>query len=469
MGLLLAVEAVRIGEGGRASYPEAEEALRWALSQSSGRALESGRVSAVGTTADRRFLVTAGIDGTARLWDLAVEDPGASGRILAELDEGAVSTLTMTNDQKWLLTRGAEGRIFLRDLTLKEGTQELPEEGWFDAGQPFSPDSRWLLTHQTGEGRLRDLKTGDVHSLGRRDLRAAAFSPDSRWLATAFQDGHAEFRDLRSATLTLIYVLPEIGENTELLEFSPKGDQIRAVNEDGTQRTWELDPTGRPGIERRVTLGQLLQRDATWPNISSMLSYFMDRREDAPLRFGSFSSDGRWVITQKGTEPPVLWAVRSELSVEPLFSLHGFDQVFAMSRDSRFLLGRLEDNILLLDLTDNARQSLEVTSRDLPFAWTLSVDGSWVAWTEQGTGPRLLRRMPAGFSFVPYADRRGIFFILALSSDGRWLASADSWNGTPFLWSLQDPQAPEPATGRLRSISKRALHPPQKTERAPKS
>lgn len=464
LGLLLAAESLRLAEQvEKADKVKEEEELRWALSRSSGRALPSGRINAVGTTPDLRFLVTAGVDRTARLWDLNAKDPATSGRPLVRLDEGTVSALTLTSDLKWLLTRiteSAKARVFLRDLTSKEGPRELDEEDWLDAEQPFSPDGHWLVTHQAGKALLRDLRTHAIHPLKGQDLKAAVYSHDSRWLATAFAGEPVELRDLRSADPTIrAYELPGIGERTISLEFAPNGRWISAINENKTQVIWNLDPTGRPGRPVKTDFKgniELLRFPAEVRKVFSILR---------PHRFGSHSPDNRWFITQVGNEPPRLLSQKPPIEIEPkrVSSEHPWHGLRAISGNGQFLLVDRNDQVFLIELTDRSRE-IDIHGIDpLPYL-ELGFDGSWIAGAG-ATGLFVWRRTPEGFRTVLY-DKNPDIYLFALSPDGQWLVS----NGRrpvskdpleiPLLWSLRPPQAePRELTSHSDGVTALAFDP----------
>lgn len=409
LGVLLAAEAVRLSE--RLDEPGVgqEESLRWVLSRSRGRALESGRVSGVGTTPDRRFLVTAGMDGAARIWDLTAKDPAISGRFLMKLDEGVVSALALTSDRKWLITRVAEDarvRIYLRNLSSTTEPRELPGEDWFDAGQPFSPDSRWLVTYRTEEVLLRDLRTQVVHSLGNLDLRAAAFSPDSRWLVTASNSGSTKIRDLSSA--------------------SPVSPLTR-----------ERHPEALVHLEGHFKI---------LPKSRSLLE------RAGSIRFGISSPGNHWTVTHRGTEAPRLVARRrSAFHVEPStsqlilrlpFVLDVGIQVLAASGNGRFLLITNGQQVFMRNLATKSDQEVKLEVRDRPLLlfWALDLEGSWIAAAREDNDFLLWRRTPEGVQAVSHATRLESVFTLAFSPNGRWLASG-GLSGTPLLWDLENTAA----------------------------
>jgi WD40 repeat protein/energy-coupling factor transporter ATP-binding protein EcfA2 len=477
LGLLLAAESVRVLQ--RAGEPNTvaeEEALRWALGQSGGRALESGRVTAVTQTADRRFLVTAGVDATARIWDLTAKEPATSGRVLTSLDEGTVSALALTTDRRWLLTRvtsGAEHHLFLRDLNSQEDRRSLPDEDWLDTSDPFSPDGRWLITNQTGKAILRDLQTRTVHDLKTEDLRAAAYSPDGRWLATASSGNPVALRDLRSANPTIpVRTLPWSEDPLESLAFGPDGYWLAASAGDGSARVWRLnpgDPPGAPVVYRgckfkgrsRVSLGPKNE----WLVLEGDRGACMRERERLPVlanmwietRKVAFSADGRWHLhaPQRGTV--VFTDLKKSVGTPRMFIAGGQVEPIRFtgsSPDSRWIViqgddepPRLWDTYRGVALAEVEPETVaEVGSSVL----AISPDGRWLAdgrdvevVLRNLTGNAKFRKLRRG-GHVPVPDIVGGkaldpvgAWAWAVSPGGAWLAAADP-SGELFLWRFGD-------------------------------
>ena len=76
-------------------------------------------VTAVALSADGRWLATGSEDGTARLWNLQVDDIAASARVLRG-HEGGVGAVALSVDGRWLMTGSEDGTARLWDLQVDD-------------------------------------------------------------------------------------------------------------------------------------------------------------------------------------------------------------------------------------------------------------------------------------------------------------------------------------------------------------
>ncbi|MFL6567935.1 MAG: hypothetical protein ACJ8LI_02110 [Chthoniobacterales bacterium] len=149
------------------------------------RALRMARFSP-----DGNVIVTAGADGTARVWD------SASRKEIATLKkhEGAVTSVRFSADGKLLVTTGADGAIVVWDTAKWQpvsGPMILPGEVYSAVIGPA--DRVVAASSELSEGiRFFDIATGRAFTAG-IDLPAAAVSidlhPDSDRLLIACADG----------------------------------------------------------------------------------------------------------------------------------------------------------------------------------------------------------------------------------------------------------------------------------------
>jgi hypothetical protein len=119
--ILLAVEAIKASEIEDFRLPAPEQALRNALSATSGYGI-AGRespVDAIAISGDSRWLVTAGADKTARLWDLTAEDPSQTAVVLRGHDN-LVLAVAISADNRWLVTAGVDKTARLWALRVDE-------------------------------------------------------------------------------------------------------------------------------------------------------------------------------------------------------------------------------------------------------------------------------------------------------------------------------------------------------------
>jgi WD40 repeat protein/uncharacterized caspase-like protein len=145
----------------------------------------SSGVHRVAFSPDARWIVSAGIDGTAKLWQ------STTGRLVRTF-KNSVGTVTFSrNSQSFIALWGQ----VVTEWDIESGRRKRS----FDAGSPgsslaVSPDGRQLAIGASGTISVWDLisgvqqrsiKTGDGGGFG---VAAVAYSPDGKWLASASMD-----------------------------------------------------------------------------------------------------------------------------------------------------------------------------------------------------------------------------------------------------------------------------------------
>ncbi len=238
----------------------------------------AGAVVSAAYAADGRAIVTAGTDGTARVWN-------ASGGLLRtiELDHGPAISMAVQGNR--LLTGHGEGQIDLWDLDradkiasfrrneaniwavvfagdpdrfaaaghdwkvslwdarLKEGPVHV-FEGHESAVKAlaFAPSGPYLASAGADRTvRLWNLETLDLARAfrGHRDfVTALAFSPDGRVLASAALDG--QIRLWSSSSGRLARILTGHKGRVGGLAFSPSGAFLASCGDDGAVRLWDV-------------------------------------------------------------------------------------------------------------------------------------------------------------------------------------------------------------------------------------
>jgi hypothetical protein len=156
---------------------------------------------------------------------------------LAAPGDGEASTVALSADGS-LLAVGGDGLIVWRLV-----------DGWFllKSGAPaavlgFGPEARTLVTLESSQPFLRDLKTGEADTLleasEARSLNDVALSPDGRWLAVGGLGGKVFLHRL-DATLAPRQELSskKVGG---VMTFSPDGSVLAYAAEEGRVVFWSV-------------------------------------------------------------------------------------------------------------------------------------------------------------------------------------------------------------------------------------
>jgi WD40 repeat protein len=281
--------------------------------------------------------------GQARLWQVAPPAAGGVRLLLLLPHSNAVFTALFSPDGKTVLTAGADGTARLWDAA----TGEAKGASLFHTGPveqaAFSPDGRTLAVGCNRSDVSRNLRVGEVQlwdvaegrTLGRGllhpgPLKTLAFSPDGRTLLTGCivpperpgdpLRGQARLWDVgRAEPLgpALLHAGP-----VWAVAFNPDGRTFLTGCEDATARLWQT-ATGLP-------VGPLIK---SWGNVLAV----------------AFSPDGRTLLLGSADEPGIaqLWAAPPG---QALGALAHPDKVsaLALSPDGKALLTGCHDGKLRL-------------------------------------------------------------------------------------------------------------------------
>jgi WD40 repeat protein len=204
---------------------------------------------------DAGRVVTAGVDGIARIWRRA----GGAPRVLRH-GGGAVVGAVFSPDGRFVATAGAniEGRVW------RAGSGALAGKlaGWHDddlTAIAYSPDGKLLVTssldadaHIWNAATFEHTRTLRGHSAVVSDV---GFSPDGRWIATAGPTTVGLWKTVTGRRIdrnTPVLFLRGHGPRVRGVVFAPDSRRVVSIGEDATVRTYLCELCG--------TAPQLVQR-----------------------------------------------------------------------------------------------------------------------------------------------------------------------------------------------------------------
>jgi WD40 repeat protein len=214
----------------------------------------TARATAAVFTPDGMRLVTAGTDGTVKVWD------ASSGRELLSL-KGSVtlhdSSVAVSPDGQRLAVVGSEG---IKVWDAGTGAEVLSLKGPF-SGVAFSPDGRRLAAGGGGIVTVWEAAGGTVirtltgHTVA---VRSVAFSPDGRRLVSGGGEndkaGEVKVWDLGSGQELRTLQTPS---QVQRVAVSPDGHIVAAACEGGTIHLWDGRPLTPQRLAEHEALGLL--------------------------------------------------------------------------------------------------------------------------------------------------------------------------------------------------------------------
>ena len=483
--LLLSVQAADLAREGHDETLLAIDGIRGQLQVASGLPLlghpEATRAGSFST--DRRWLATGSDDGTIKLWHLDAIDPTGSSSSLAG-HEGAIKGLAFTPDGRWLVSGGVDGTVRLWRLT-DDGATPGPVLGSGRYGAvnalAISPDGAWLAFGTKAGNTCIWKRSADGFieapcEVGKdsNPVTTVRFSAKGRWLATtctsacatkgaavALWDLKAGFPNQEPRRLTHANFLNE----DSLLAVAFSRDESRlAVAYGYAAEVWDLTQPDPPQhVVATAGRGQwigavALSPDNRWLATGSLEADVMLTDLEQPtappvfLKGHSagvgaltFSDDGHWLASGSDDSTARLWNMRDRTFPSTL--LRGQELpvravTFTPGADPRNLLATgYAPNARLWTVPDPLIDPVVLRSDGPPSALSgmaVSPDGKWIATSNDGNHDLALwstedYRRPAAKLPVPSASHS-----IAFSPDGRWLAAKSEADGVISLWDIRN-------------------------------
>jgi WD40 repeat protein len=299
-------------------------------------------VTSVAFSPDRKYVLTGGGDGTARLWEAA---SGSEIRKFAE-DADEIIAVAFSPNGKQVLTGSWDGTARLWSVASGKEIRSFNGHPGEISSVAFSPNGQQVLIGigtlygevggDTGDStaRLWDVASGREirrfkgHSDG---VSSVAFSPNGKQIATGGHDKTARLWDVASGRE--VRRLQGHAEPVNSVAFSPNGEQV--LTGAGTVGGTPVEPQIRDNTAR-------LWDAATGSEVRRFEGH------SSPVTSVAFSPDGMHVLTGSWDNTVRLWNAASGKEIRR-FEGHSEVTSVAFSPDGKVLTGSADSKARLWD------------------------------------------------------------------------------------------------------------------------
>jgi WD40 repeat protein len=464
--ILLALQAVNKTYAiNKSPLPEAEDALRRAVQTSRIELTLRGHTGDVWSavySSDGTRIVTAGADGTARIWDATTSKEllsvkGSSYGIGS--DNGNVYYATFSPDGKLFATAGGDDIARIWDATTGEELLEL--SGHYDHVYhvEFSPDgSRLATVSPDGTAIIWETLNGkELLAINQgEDAQPywVTFSPDGSRIAvanaTANGQGWTSIWDV--ATGEMILSLPRQGNVVNSVAFSPDGTRLVTTSDDQTARVWDAN-TGEElltlysqtanitnaayspdGTRIATAIGN--NQVKVWEAATGRELLTLAGHSNAVLTVG-FSPDGSRLITASSDGTARIWNISPSRELLTLVNgpaiASNAGASLAYSPEGTRLAVAYSDPIAKVWDVRTGKLSLSLVGHTADIiSIAYNFDGTRIA-TAARDGTAKIWNAVSGKELLTLTGPKDLVLGVAFSPDGTRIATA-SWDGTAIVW-----------------------------------
>ncbi|RUT06005.1 hypothetical protein DSM106972_032110 [Dulcicalothrix desertica PCC 7102] len=409
---------------------------------------------------DGKYLITASIDNTARIWNL-------SGKLITELKghKGGAFYAKFSPDDKHIITTSFDDRIVRIWNRAGKQLAVLKPQGSI-IGADFSPNGKLIITkdEQSVRKTLPDSRNYIDSNISVRlwnlsgnvllqlkhpgRVNSASFSPDSKYILTASDDNVARVWDTSGNLLRTI-----TGHKTGLrsARWSPNGKYILTISDNAylwdisgklyrqfqLNKEWGIGDAGFSPDNKHIFVSTL-KKTLVW-NLSGRLVREIENQKQLNSHV-EFSPDGKRIFTTDETIK--VWDIRDEASKawdsssDLITTISGNQRSPRWSPDGKYLVTLGKDRIVRMwDLSDrlpatviNSQYMMTIENWSPDSRYIVSSTGKYIViWDNYG---KQLAKFPGHSDFINSAN---------FSPDGKRIVTASN-DKTARVWDTSGKQ-----------------------------
>jgi WD40 repeat protein/serine/threonine protein kinase len=431
-----------------------------------------GGVFEIAYSPDGRSFASAGLDGTAKIWD------PATGRLIRTFDAHTLDTfgVAYSPDGTRLAATSGDGSVKVWDVATG-GEVGTFSHGGGDYGWSvsYSPDgSRLAVAGSDGAMRVWDLPTGRCETWRgghAGPMVQLAYSPDGTRLASASWDGTAKIWDV--ATGRVLHTLEGHSDMVFSVAFSPDGKRVATASGDRIVKLWDVatgqwirDHLGHVGEVARVTFsrdGGILVTASGDPSVkfwdAATGKELLTIRGHGAEVFGlAFSPDGQRLATSSQDRTVKFWEVMVDPTARVLRGHVGTVNGIAVHPGGRLVASAGADKTIRIWDVASGRATVLQGHGEPVLGVAFSPGGALLASADRGGIVRLWDVAGGAPASPPLVHPGGEVPALAFHPDGAHLATAGT-DSLVRVWDVRSGREVSSHTGHSHSIRSVAYSP----------
>jgi WD40 repeat protein len=409
----------------------------------------SSFIMSIEISADNKCVVTGSTDGTARIWDMA------TGKQVLQFDDHPcpVDSVAFSVDGKYVASGGWDGTSLLWETKTGKVVQKFAgHKGWVSAIQ-VSADGKYVVTGSNDHtARVWEVATGKPvqefagHSAS---LMSVAISADNKYVATGSMDTTA--RIWKIATGKQVRQFKGHSGKVKAVAFLGNSKYVVSAGFDDSARIWDANTGEEKGkfewqensvisitVSRDGRYVILLGRNTTVRVCESLTANVMQRLRNYSDYISSvaISVNDKYIVTGDWKGIAQLWEIPTGKQIQQFVGHSDRVLSVALSADGKYLATASKDKSARLweISTGKQIQKFEGHPKEVNSV-AISTDGKYVVTGSNDKTARLWEAK-TGKQVRKFEGHSKEVNSVAISGDGKYVATG-SQDSTARLWEAK--------------------------------